>query len=83
MQHQLNSKKHLEQNQFRLLKATYYGSTSDKCIVILYYITSFGRYLNTLPTAWFRLLITFANSLDPDQARHFVGYDLDPICLTL
>ena len=22
-----------------------------------------------------------SNSLDPDQARHFVGPDLDPICL--
>ena len=30
-----------------------------------------------------RLLITFANSLDPDQARHNVGPDLDPNCLTL
>ena len=30
-----------------------------------------------------RLLITFANSLYPDQARHFVGPDLDPNCLTL
>ena len=29
------------------------------------------------------LLITFANSLDPDQVRHFVGLDLDPNCLTL
>ena len=29
------------------------------------------------------MLITFANSLDPDQARHFVGPDLDPNCLTL
>ena len=27
------------------------------------------------------LLITFANSLDPDQARRFVGPDLGPICL--
>ena len=26
------------------------------------------------------LLITFAKSLDPDQARHFVGPDLDPNC---
>ena len=25
-----------------------------------------------------RLLITVANSLDPDQDRHFVGPDLDP-----
>ena len=29
------------------------------------------------------LLITFANSLDPDQARQNVGHDLDPNCLTL
>ena len=27
--------------------------------------------------------ITFANSLDPDQARQNVGVYLDPICLTL
>ena len=27
------------------------------------------------------LLITFANSLDPDQARQNVGPDLDPNCL--
>ena len=29
-----------------------------------------------------RLLITFANSLEPDQARQNVGPDLDPNCLT-
>ena len=29
------------------------------------------------------LLITFTNSLDPDQARQNVGPDLDPNCLTL
>ena len=28
------------------------------------------------------LLITFANSLDPDQAIQNVGPDLDPNCLT-
>ena len=28
------------------------------------------------------LLITFANSLDPDQAQQNVGPDLDPNCLT-
>ena len=28
------------------------------------------------------LLKTFANSLDPDQARHNVGPDQDPNCLT-
>ena len=29
-----------------------------------------------------RLLIAFANSLDPDQDRHLVGPDLDPNYLT-
>ena len=29
------------------------------------------------------LLITFANSLDPDQARQNVAPDLDPNCLIL
>ena len=32
---------------------------------------------------WCRLLIAFANSLDPDEARQNVGPDLDPNCLTL
>ena len=27
-----------------------------------------------------RLLITFANNLDPDQARQNFGHDLDPNC---
>ena len=30
-----------------------------------------------------RLLITFANSLDPDQDQQNVGPDLGPNCLTL
>ena len=29
------------------------------------------------------MLITFANSLDPDQARQSAGPDLDPNCLIL
>ena len=29
------------------------------------------------------MLVAYANSLDPDQARQNVGPDLDPICLTL
>ena len=42
-------------------------------------------YLNSFPTSsnFCRLLITFANSLDPDQARQNVGPDLDPNYLTL
>ena len=41
--------------------------------------------LNSLPASgkFCRLLIIFANSLDPDQARQNVGPDLDPYCLTL
>ena len=30
----------------------------------------------------FCLLITFANSVDPNEARRFVGPDLDSNCLT-
>ena len=38
----------------------------------------------TLPASgnFCHLLITFANSLDPDQAQQNVGPDLDPNCLT-
>ena len=36
-------------------------------------------YLTICPTC---LLKTFANSLDPDQARQNAGPDLDPNCLT-
>ena len=32
---------------------------------------------------WCHLLITFANSLEPDQARQYVWPDLDPNCLIL
>ena len=41
--------------------------------------------VNSLPASvklW-HLLITFANSLDPDQALQNVRLDLDPSCLTL
>ena len=48
-------------------------------------IESFTKrlYLRELFTSKCHLLITSANSLDPDQARQNVGPDLDPICLTL
>ena len=39
--------------------------------------------VNSLSTTKCRLLTTFANSLDPDQARQDVGPDLDPNYLTL
>ena len=42
--------------------------------------SSEGVKLNSFPARgdFCRLLITFANSLDPDQARQNVGPDLDP-----
>ena len=44
-----------------------------------------GKHFNSFPAGsdFCRLLITLANSLDPDQARQNVGPDLDPNCLTL
>ena len=41
-----------------------------------------GHAINSLSTEC-RLLITFANRCDRDQARQNVGPDLHPICLTL
>ena len=41
-----------------------------------------GKTVNSLPTEC-RLLKTFANSLDPDQARQNVELDMGPNCLTL
>ena len=42
-------------------------------------------WLNSYPTSgdFYRLLKTFVNSLNPDQARQNVGPHLDPNCLTL
>ena len=44
---------------------------------------SFSAF-NSLPASrdLFHLLITFANSLNPDQARQNARPDLDPNCLT-
>ena len=48
-------------------------------------VTMATNLLHSLPASskFCCLLITFANSLDPDQARENVGPDLDPSCLTL
>ena len=45
----------------------------------------FGAMINLFPASKdiCFLLITLANSLDPDQDRHNVGPDLDPDCLIL
>ena len=36
---------------------------------------------STFSKNYFRNTIRVSNSLDPDQARHFVGSDLSPNCL--
>ena len=36
---------------------------------------------NSLNADFFSITIRVSNSLDPDQARHFVGPDLGPNCL--
>ena len=41
-----------------------------------------GRISFTVSCDFCRLLITFANSLEPDQTQQNVGPDLDPNCLT-
>ena len=44
------------------------------CLKIKFFLAS---------SEFWRLLITFANSLEPDQDRQNVGHDLDPNRLTL
>ena len=44
---------------------------------------STGTLTLSLLAAICRLLITLANSLDPDQDRQNIGSDLDSNCLTL
>ena len=44
---------------------------------IFYYCAIF----NSLNAVFFFNAIRVSNSLDPDQARHFVGSDLGPNCL--
>ena len=43
------------------------------------------EFFNCLPASGhlYHLLLSLANSLDPDQDRQTVGPDLDPNCLTL
>ena len=59
--------------------------THITCVASLNICCDSYIYLNTSPANKIvcHLLITFANNLDPDQARHFVGPDLDSNCLTL
>ena len=54
-------------------------------MIIVLHLTSLSTLFNSFSASgnFCHLLITFANSLDPDQARQNVGSDLDPNCLTL
>ena len=46
---------------------------SIKLVLIIYSLHSSDYFIQLI----------FANNLNPDQARHNVGLDLDPNCLTL
>ena len=50
---------------------------------LLHILTNVGKQCGPNRHNKCRLLITFANKLDPDQAQRKVGPDLDPNCLTL
>ena len=65
--------KKLEPNEIHFSQGFSHKVVSTSCFVF-----------NSLPARddFCGLLITFANSLDPDQARQNVGPDLVPNCLT-
>ena len=50
---------------------------------LLHILTNVGKQCGPNRHYKCRLLIAFANKLDPDQVRRKVGPDLDPNCLTL
>ena len=70
----LAKRKKLEPNEINFSQGFSQKVVSTSCFVF-----------NSLPTGsdFCCLLITFANSLVPDQARQNVGPDLDQNCLTL
>ena len=51
-------------------------------IKFIYFFAS-TRLMQRIIMVSCRLLITFANRLDPDEARQNVGPDQDQICVTL
>ena len=81
--------KSLAKSTLRCLKN--YIKKKKKCILIRFWIFqncfyySFTLYYCTYLTLWMLDFspntIRVSNSLDPDQARHFVGPDLGPNCL--
>ena len=68
--------------ELSIMFVEYHISWAGKwCMVRMYTITKGGRNSNS--SDFCRLLLTFANSLDPDQDRQNVGPDLNPNRLTL
>ena len=76
-----------ENKQVKLWYCRYSGVTSYMYIVCAYWVI-FHDFL--LSANFFKIIflktfsrntIRMSNSLDPDQAQHFVGPDLDPNCL--
>ena len=59
------------------------SDSSDSCKIIIYPFLSSADFfkINFFLKNSFRNTISLSNSLDPDQARHFVGPDLGPKCL--
>ena len=53
----------------------------------IYNVSQQSAYMYMINWTFFAGIVlpayNFANRLDPDQARHFVGSDLDANCLTL
>ena len=54
-------------------------------LINLLWVSRLNWIINSFPASgdFCCLLVTFANSLNPDQAGKNVGPDLDPNCLTL
>ena len=71
----------------RLLQVFLSMLCNNSCWVILHVFLSYGDFFFfsffklSFSKKSFRNTIRVSNSLDPDQARHFVGPDLGPNCL--
>ena len=67
-------------NKRRVIKIMPSVTLMDLTIIIILLSCALSYSLNSLITIddFCRLLITFANSLDSDQDRQKIGYDLDP-----
>ena len=76
----LNAKMKEVRCKFKVITCQNFGNQNTFAMAIINEIL-FNIFLAS--GNFFRLLITFANSLDPDQDRQNVGPDLDPNHMTL